>query len=510
MLLEGSDIDELLARVRAEHGPDARIVHAEQKLVGGVAGFFARRRYEVAVAVDEPSAAAAQPAPAAPSSAAPARTTTSQLQEDPAVTTFDTEPQQGRGAPSSLEELLAMADGQDGGQEPSRPAGRPLSTESESFDHLVRDLVARAVPEGRPQPVPFIPAQGGFAAATPRVLTEPVSAVGALEAEAVAVPELDLPALAMPQLDPAAFGIPAHDLYPAARFPQGTARFAAAVEDVPVQAVAAEQVEVVEPAAAALAAPHAPSVLEALAAMTAPVVEPAPLLASPAPSVAAVEVVEAVVPERQYVARHASRPMIVPEAVAALGLPVRELAPTPEADPRTALLDVLADLAVPAPGALRGVQVVVGDAADAYQLAHAWAAAIGEDGDVVLTERSDEAPEELADRARAAVQPDGGVLVVVDAGTTRASARGAGRRVGALGATAVTGVVDARWDPAITRERVAALGGHGRGVDHVAAQGVLESPTPLRLLEIGVQVTWLDGQPATLGAWAAPCLDRWS
>jgi len=42
----------LLQRVRDEHGPEASIVHAERVRSGGLAGFFARQRYEVAVEVD--------------------------------------------------------------------------------------------------------------------------------------------------------------------------------------------------------------------------------------------------------------------------------------------------------------------------------------------------------------------------------------------------------------------------------------------------------------------------
>ncbi len=53
MLLEGADIEQLLARVRAEHGPDARIVHADRVRVGGVGGFFAKERFEVAVELDD-------------------------------------------------------------------------------------------------------------------------------------------------------------------------------------------------------------------------------------------------------------------------------------------------------------------------------------------------------------------------------------------------------------------------------------------------------------------------
>ncbi|MCC2307248.1 hypothetical protein [Cellulomonas chengniuliangii] len=55
LLLEGTDLPELMAHVRAEFGPSARIVRAERVRSGGFAGFFARQRYELTVDVaDEP------------------------------------------------------------------------------------------------------------------------------------------------------------------------------------------------------------------------------------------------------------------------------------------------------------------------------------------------------------------------------------------------------------------------------------------------------------------------
>lgn len=51
-VLEGPDIEELLGRVRAEHGERATIVRAEKVRTGGIAGFFAREHFEVAVSLD--------------------------------------------------------------------------------------------------------------------------------------------------------------------------------------------------------------------------------------------------------------------------------------------------------------------------------------------------------------------------------------------------------------------------------------------------------------------------
>jgi hypothetical protein len=55
-VLEGPDIAELLGRVRAEHGNRATIVRAERVRSGGIAGFFARQHYEVAVCLSDDDA----------------------------------------------------------------------------------------------------------------------------------------------------------------------------------------------------------------------------------------------------------------------------------------------------------------------------------------------------------------------------------------------------------------------------------------------------------------------
>ena len=60
VLLEGPRIEPLLEQVRNSYGVGARIVSAEKVRTGGLGGFFARQRYEVAIEVDAPTAAADQ------------------------------------------------------------------------------------------------------------------------------------------------------------------------------------------------------------------------------------------------------------------------------------------------------------------------------------------------------------------------------------------------------------------------------------------------------------------
>jgi hypothetical protein len=53
LLLEGPDLEELLVRIKEEHGSAATIVSAERVRSGGVAGFFSKQRFEIAVDVHD-------------------------------------------------------------------------------------------------------------------------------------------------------------------------------------------------------------------------------------------------------------------------------------------------------------------------------------------------------------------------------------------------------------------------------------------------------------------------
>jgi hypothetical protein len=66
VLVEGPEIEALLAQIRDEYGPGARIVSADKVRSGGVAGFFAKQHYEIAVEVDDGPAGTAPVAEAAP------------------------------------------------------------------------------------------------------------------------------------------------------------------------------------------------------------------------------------------------------------------------------------------------------------------------------------------------------------------------------------------------------------------------------------------------------------
>lgn len=61
LLLEGDDLEALLIKAQAEGGPNARIVRADKYRHGGLWGFFARERFEVAVEIPETGGTAPSP-----------------------------------------------------------------------------------------------------------------------------------------------------------------------------------------------------------------------------------------------------------------------------------------------------------------------------------------------------------------------------------------------------------------------------------------------------------------
>jgi hypothetical protein len=198
----------------------------------------------------------------------------------------------------------------------------------------------------------------------------------------------------------------------------------------------------------------------------------------------------------------APAPVPAPTPVSAVA-PAAETQPptTTTADPRLELLDRLSTVAVVPPTALTGTQVVVGPWEAAMAVARAWVAQCGEGDDAIVDAGTESA-------GAASARPQGGCVMVVASDGTSAGSRRAGRRLADLGADAVTAVIDARWDIANTVRRLDALRAEGVRVDAVAAHGVADVADPLRLLDLPLPVTWLDARPATLGTWAAPCLDR--
>jgi hypothetical protein len=146
LLLEGPAIEPLLARVRAEHGPTARIVNAERVRSGGVGGFFAKEHFEVTVEVDDDTPT---PTPARDHAEVPAPA--------PAPTP-EPNPTRDSAEVTGLDALVAAAEQ---AERDDVPPHRPISTESTAFDSVLKALrTASALPDEPatpPQPAPFVP-----------------------------------------------------------------------------------------------------------------------------------------------------------------------------------------------------------------------------------------------------------------------------------------------------------------------------------------------------------------
>ncbi|MBI9114591.1 hypothetical protein [Sanguibacter suaedae] len=187
LLLEGADLETLLLRVRAEMGPTARVVKAERVRSGGVAGFFAKERYELTVDVpDTGSAGPVRPGPAGAVRPGAPGSPQAPLSLPVQIVT----PAAGAGAagsgpaaPMGIEALLDAADAGDGAVAEDEV---PVSTERDSFASVldsVRQLAAQTRSEG-----------GAAGPAAPEVLVEEATT----PAQPVVAPVVEPPAVAPP------------------------------------------------------------------------------------------------------------------------------------------------------------------------------------------------------------------------------------------------------------------------------------------------------------------------
>ena len=137
---EGPVLEDLLERVRAEVGPDARIVAANRVRKGGVGGFFARQAFEVLV---EPGAdAPAGPSDGARPPTAPitlsAPTSTPTPMARPAVAAIAAAPARSEArAPTSILELADAVSADERNEVIDLVEERSVSTESRDFAQVL-------------------------------------------------------------------------------------------------------------------------------------------------------------------------------------------------------------------------------------------------------------------------------------------------------------------------------------------------------------------------------------
>ncbi|MFP3714995.1 hypothetical protein [Puerhibacterium sp. TATVAM-FAB25] len=526
LLLEGDDLAELLERVRAEL-PGAAVVRAERVRSGGVAGLFARERYELTVDVPDGVPAAA---PRALSARFPAATAGSAVASAPA------EPAAPARSTGGLEALLAAADAADG-------VG-PLAW--------------------LPPPADAAPAPAGFAAALERARVQgdgdrpgvaaggaPAPEVGAATA---AEARADVPAAAGARADTPADDRPAGppswadaDFRPLVPPVVATARVVA--DPAPDDSAAEAEVEP-EPSAGSAAAP-APDLEREPAPAPAVVPEPAPAApAAPAPArtavveralaaldaaaagTRAVDPPAAQAPARPAPASAEATAAGEPglrERLTAVGVPADllaaggadEAAPgdaDPDAGPLTWPRFLRRLPAPPAPVRAAGaVTAVVGPAQDALAVAALLAdrlgvppAGLARYGPVPAGAAAPErwlatTTDAATWRAEVGAAPHPGVLAVclpARASADPAAASGTAAVLRAARPGSVWATVDARFSAADARRALDVARAVG-SVDALAARGVADAAQPGALLGLGVPVAWLDGVPAARVAWAA-------
>jgi hypothetical protein len=176
------------------------------------------------------------------------------------------------------------------------------------------------------------------------------------------------------------------------------------------------------------------------------------------------------------------------------------------------VLRLARDIEVPAPlrvGAGELV-VVIGEADAVVSAALLVADEVGSEAPLVLgradvqnTVTADELPARQ-DQARRWSAP---LTVAIPARPTGADAERAARMAAEIGAAAVVVCVDATRRSHAVASLLRALEAVGLPARRVAVHRAAESPDPLDVLSLDVPVGFLDGRPATSGAWAGLLLD---
>lgn len=466
LLLEGPDIEVLLARVREEHGPDVRIVAADKVRSGGFAGFFAHERYAVTievgdVATDSPVQVPAEPTvialpPASPRTSWPGPGTNGHWA--PPVDLGATAVAE----PGSLLDMAAAIDAAEAAEAEvimsTAPMGRPaysgpppvLSTDGAEFAEVLAGL-ARSTQV-------VTPVNGHASTLRPFV---PISILrSALNAAAQSQPRGGRAGSGVPDRVPVAVGVPI----------------------VPEPTVAAPTA-----AAPTAAAPTAP----------APVVR--------APSAVA--------------------PRTVASRLLALGLPVQiadRLGCDGSTDLRADLLDALSDLPPSRPLDLKAgdVLVIAGPGAVALDVARSVSQRMRLDPARVLLVAPSalgtglgqammlSGPAKARRRSACIHRSELPTIVAVDAPFDGTSGEWVREVADALGARTVWALADATRKPADLTDHLLTLG----RIDGLVVAGTAASRDPASVLstsiDLAVPTVLLEGRPADPATWSSLLLER--
>ncbi|MEV1289856.1 hypothetical protein [Micromonospora sp. NPDC049679] len=472
MLLEGPEIEPLLAQVRDEYGASARIVNAEKVRSGGVGGFFAREHFELSVEVPD----GAVTGPAATNQAGMSRPTTSSAPwpaNPSGAGGMAPSPPGGSGgpaaqnAPRSLDDLLNLAEAQE-----ERLPARPLATPAEPTPtNAPPTPAATATPEavapepvtpGRVTPGPVTP--GASAAPTASPFVASTFATASIPSPAAT------PATGMPLKRPI--------------------RSASAVPR------------------AALVSTTGPAFAEIMAELNAPAVtEPSTTVATRPHHAATVATVATTAAPAPVVARLVDLGLPEPLATRVIGN-----------DPYQEVLDALAALPAPPrePRKAGDVLVITGELAHALPIAREVAQRMHLDPAKILlaapttggtglhASRRISGPAEAHRRARMLHRAEVPHVVVIDTPITTAD-DGWGRSIcDALGATAVWAAVDATRKLADTARHLRLMG----PVNATAVYATSVCSDPAAVLALDPPVALLESRPATPAAWAQLLTER--
>jgi hypothetical protein len=523
LLLEGDDLEALLERARAEGGPDARIVRAEKIRHGGLLGFFAKERFEVALEIPAPGDP--RPAPAgAPGT--PADTRTSDAPEERTMNRTHTP----GGATQRLAERLAAA-----AADPRVAAAEGLLGLADSADRADAVELAALVPAVATAH-PALALQGTGAGA---------NASTSLAAASTAVEDaLDLALRRLLEQQPAGASRTASSVRPSTARPEFTALLdqlrggaeAPAPAPSPVAVIPAQRpapVTAHETAAATTtggAAPAASVVPAAYRAVAAPAPAPQPAFTAPAPAFTAPAPATPAEPPAAPTAAPTAAPVVERHV---LGRTTRTGAGVQNRDRRedpqlAADRRALRDLGVPIawtrqlrPGDRFGavlrmlermpevdidpatrVVAVVGPAASVSLEAHRTALDLPLTLDGIATPRPVVRIPAAAGADRAAALAEarllGDVVVAVETdGAQQVPA--AVEALQSIGAGAVIAVVAAADGVERAQGWLDALG----QVDALAVEGTTGAVEPAAMLQLGLPVVRLDGIPVDHYTWTA-------
>jgi len=508
LLLEGSDIQQLLAQIRDEHGPSAKIISADQVRNAGLAGLFGRPRYELTIEVEDDPGQPTAPPGAGPGAApgtgpgtgpgvGPGTGPGVGPGAGPGVARADgsaaTAPQRADASPA--ESLLALVDAQEWSMRPfdkaaTGTAGAPLPS---------ANTPAVNTPVWGPAPamnVPMVNAPAG--APAPTLNFAQVLAGFGLPTPISAPPAPP----AAPAAPPAAAGPPVAPVGPVPEFTRtGLEQFAT----ITLPGFA--------PLPTAVAATGAPPAATPPTPPTAPAA-PQPTVAAPAapqPTAAEPAAPAAIVSPASRTPRDPS--VRLRTALARLGMPPDLLDRIDDTDSYLALVRLLDSLppAAQAPTGAGEVLVVVGELASAaavagtvsqtlgLPLARTLVAAATIAGTGIHPSRRLADPEHAADRVARLREGDSPLIVVVDAPADGTGSEWARAMVQALDPTVVWAVADATRKAPDTRRYLSGLG----RVDALAVHAVAVTADPATVLALDAPVVLLDGQPATAHGWAA-------